>query len=217
MEESYDFLRQHTEGLPPRPRDPGTRPRADEIEIRAGWCIEIPADASPPLVTAGAELQRYLKDAMHAQIAVKRPAQLGDWRNRRQVIVAAARDKMPGCGDQLKATKDYQIVVSGNAIAVCGFDDRGAMYGLYNLIMRFSLREGPYLPKNPNTVRHSLYQARMTLSGLGWMEWPDRYLATLPLYGFDAIHCSIYRNPNNAPGPEPYLPPSLPRSMPAGE
>ena len=95
-------------------------------------------------------------------------------------------------------------MVSGNAIAVCGFDDRGAMYGLYNLIMRFSLREGPYLPKNLNTVRHSLYQARMTLSGLGWMEWPDRYLATLPLYGFDAIHCSIYRNPNNAPGPEPY-------------
>jgi len=71
-------------------------------------------------------------------------------------------------------------------------------------MMRFSLREAPYLPKNLNTVRHSLYQARMPLSGLGWMEWPDRYLATLPLYGFDAIHCSIYRNPNNAPGPEPY-------------
>ena len=69
--------------------------------------------------------------------------------------------------------------------------------------MRFSLREGPYLPRNLDTVRHSLYQARMTLSGLGWMEWPDRYLATLPLYGFDAIHCSIYRNPNNAPGPSP--------------
>ena len=49
VEESYDFLRQHTEGLPPRPRDPGMRPRADEIEIDAGWSIEIPADASPPL------------------------------------------------------------------------------------------------------------------------------------------------------------------------
>lgn len=204
VEQSYDFLRQHTEGLPPRPRDPSERPRSDEIEIGAGWSIEIPADAGSPLVVAGQELQRYLKDAMRVEVAVKRPAQLGDWRNRPQVIVAAARDKMPGCGEQLKASKDYQIVVSGNTIAVCGFDERGAMYGLYNLIMRFSLRESPYLPKNLNTVRHSLYQARMTLSGLGWMEWPDRYLATLPLYGFDAIHCSIYRNPNNAPGPDPY-------------
>ena len=204
VEESYDFLRQHTAGLPPRPRDPDLRPRADEIEIGVGWSIEIPADASPPLVAASEELQRYLKEAMQVQVAVQRPAQLGDWRGRQHVIVAAARDKMPGCGDSLKTTKDYQIAVSNNAIAVCGFDDRGAMYGLYNLIMRFNLREGPCLPKDLNTVRHSLYQARMTLSGLGWMEWPDRYLATLPLYGFDSIHCSIYRNPNNAPGPEPY-------------
>ncbi len=204
VEESYDFLRQHTEGLPPRSRDPGTYRHADEVEIGVGWVIEIPANATPPLVTACEEFQRYLKDAMRVQVAVQRPTQLGDWRNRQKVIVAAAREKMPGCGDSLKATKDYQIVVSSNMIAVCGFDDRGAMYGLYNLIMRFNLREGPYLPKNLNTVRHSLYQARMTLSGLGWMEWPDRYLAALPLYGFDAIHCSIYRNPNNAPGPEPH-------------
>jgi hypothetical protein len=204
VEESYEFLRQHTEGLSPRPRDPDLRPRADELEIGEGWSIEIPADASPALVTAGEELQRYLKDAMRVQVAVTRPAQPGDWRGRQRVIVAAARDRLPGCGDQLKASKDYRLVVSGSTIAVCGLDDHGAMFGLYNLIMRFSLREGPYLPKSLDTVRHSLYQARMTLSGLGWMEWPDRYLATLPLYGFDAIHCSLSRNANNAPGPEPY-------------
>jgi hypothetical protein len=204
VEERYDFLRQQTEGLPPRPRDPGMYCHADEIEISAGWSIAIPTNASPSLVTASEELQRYLKDAMQVQVAVERPGQPGDWRDRRQSIVVAARDKLPGYGDSLKATKDYQIVVSGNTVIVCGFDDRGAMYGLYNLIMRFKLREGPYLPKNLNTVRHSLFQARMTLSGLGWMEWPDRYLATLPLYGFDAIYCSLYRNPNNAPGPEPY-------------
>jgi hypothetical protein len=216
VEQSYDFLRQSTQGLPPRPRDPTERPRTDEIEIDSGWSIEIPADAAISLVTAAEELQRYLKDAMQVQVALKRPAQLGDWRNRRRVIVAAARDRMPGCGEQLKAAKDYQIVVSGDAVAVCGFDQRGAMFGLYNLIMRLSLREGPYLPRNLNTVRHSLYQARMTLSGLGWMEWPDRYLATLPLYGFDAIHCSIYRNPNNAPGPEPYWNDAAMRRHPPG-
>ena len=204
VEESYDFLRQHTEGLPPRPRDPDQRPRPDEIEVGAGWSIEIPADASPGLLTAAEELQRYLKEAMRVPVELKRPAQLGAVRGRSRVIVAAARDRLSGFGDALKAPKDYRIAVDGDAVTVCGFDDRGAMFGLYNLIMRFSLREGPYLPKALNTVRHSLYQARMTLSGLGWMEWPDRYLAALPLYGFDAIHCSIYRNPNNAPGPEPY-------------
>ncbi len=111
---------------------------------------------------------------------------------------------MPGCGAGLKGSKDYQIRVSGETVAVCGFDERGAMYGLYNIEARFSLREAPFLPKNLDTTRHSLYRARMTLSGLGWMEWPDRYLATLARYGFDSIHCSIYRNPNNAPGVGPY-------------
>jgi len=217
VEESYDFLRQQTEGLPPAPRAPGANRHADEIEIGAGWSIGIPANATLPLVTASEELQRYLNDAMQVKVAVARLAEPGDWRGQQQIMVVAGRDKLPGYGDSLKATKDYQIVVSSNSVVVCGFDDRGAMYGLYNLIMRFKLREGPYLPKNLNTSRHSLFQARMTLSGLGWMDWPDRYLATLPLYGFDAIHCSIYRNPNNAPGPEPYWGDTVMRRHKPGE
>jgi len=216
VEESYDFLKQHADGLPPRSRDPDARPGADEIEIGEGWSIVIPANASTPLVTAAEELQRYLKNAMRVVAEVKRSEDFGDWRDHQKTIVAAPRDRLPGIGGALKGSKDYQIAVADQTIAVCGFDDRGAMYGLYNLIMRFSLREAPFLPKNLNTVRHSLYQARMTLSGLGWMEWPDRYLATLPLYGFDAIHCSIYRNPNNAPGVEPHWSDSTMRKHPPG-
>ena len=40
VEESYDFLRQHTEGLPPRPRDPATVPARMRWNIDAGWSIE---------------------------------------------------------------------------------------------------------------------------------------------------------------------------------
>lgn len=201
----YDFQRQNTEGLPYARRDPGARPSAGEFEIApAGWSIEIPENASAPLAMAADELQRYLGEAMNVQVAVVRAANLRDWSTRANAIVAAGRTEMTGCGGRLDATKDYRIIAGPERIAVCGFDDRGAMYGLYNLIMRFRLREAPILPRNLDTVRRSLYQARMTLSGLGWMQWPDRYIATLPLYGFDAIHCSIYRNPNNAPGVGPH-------------
>ncbi|MFN0167504.1 MAG: hypothetical protein ACKV22_13820 [Bryobacteraceae bacterium] len=204
-EESYDFLRQHTDGLPPRHRDPMVKAGADEIEIgRSGWTIRIRSDASLRLQTGTEELQKYLRTAMQVQTTIDRAASIESWQGQSKVIVAGPRSAMPGCGERLKATKDYQIIAGRDRVAVCGFDDRGAMYGLYNLIMRFSLREAPLLPASLNTVRHSLYQARMTLSGLGWMTWPDRYLATLPLYGFDAIHCSIYRNPNNAPGVGPH-------------
>lgn len=216
VEESYDFLKQHAEGLPPRPRDPEARPAADEIEIGDGWSIVIPADASIPLTTAADELKRHLKDAMGVTVEVKRSEQLGDWRSHAKSIVAAPRDRMPGIGEALAGSKDYQITVADQTIGVCGFDERGAMFGLYNLIMRFNLREAPFLPKGLNTVRHSLYQARMVVSGLGWMEWPDRYLATLPQYGFDALHCSIYRNPNNAPGVDPHWGDAVMRKHPPG-
>lgn len=205
VEESYAFLEQHTKGMAPMRRDPAARRESGEMEIgRTGWRIVIPAGAALPLHTAAEELQRYLREAMEVAVEIERAESLANWRERKQAIVAGARAAMPGCGEALKARKDYQIVASDSGVATCGFDDRGAMYGLYNLIMRFRLREAPFLPSNLNTVRHSLFQARMTLSGLGWMEWPDRYLATLPLYGFDAIHCSIYRNPSNAPGVGPH-------------
>lgn len=216
VEQSFDFIRQHTEGLAPRPRDPNARPGADEMEIGEGWSIVIPADATPPLVSAAEELKRYLHEAMNVAVEVKRADQIDDWRSHPKAIVAASRAQMPGRGEALKASKDYQITVSDTTIVVRGHDDKGAMYGLYNLIMRFRLREAPILPKGLDTVRHSLYQARMTLSGLGWMEWPDRYLANLPLYGFDSIHCSIYRNPNNAPGVEPHWGDAVMRKHPPG-
>jgi hypothetical protein len=198
IEESFDFLRELAEGIPPRPRDPAPR-QDDELEIGAGWTIEIPTDASAPLVTAAEELQRYLQGAMQMDVPVHRIASVGDWQTRKHVIVAAERGQMPDCGDGLKASKDYRIRVASDAIGVCGFDQAGAAFGLYNLAMRFHLREAPYLPRKLDTLRHSVHRTRMVASGLGWMEWPDRYLATLPLYGFDAIFCSEYRNPNNAP------------------
>ena len=44
----------------------------------------------------------------------------------------------------------------------------------------------------------------MTLSGLGWMEWPDRYLSILAHYGFDSIYASVYANPNGVAAGPPY-------------
>jgi hypothetical protein len=81
-------------------------------------------------------------------------------------------------------------------VTVCGYDERGSMFGLYNLEARMNLREGPFLPSQLNTVRHSLYNARMVHSWMGWMEFPDSLLSHLAHDGFDAIFASVYANPN---------------------
>lgn len=216
LEQPFDFINQHTQGLPPLSRDPDARLSADELAIDDKWRIAIPAHATVPLTTAAQELQQYLKVAMRVDVALLQDADLTTLSGQQPTILAGTRDQLPGAGADLKASKDYRIMVTDNVITVCGFDELGTMYGLYNLTMRFRLREAPFLPKKLDTVRHSLYQARMTLSGLGWMTWPDRYLATLPLYGFDAIFCSIYRNPNNAPGVGPYWDDTTKRKHPTG-
>ena len=72
---------------------------------------------------------------------------LNNWEKLKQPIVVGTREQMPGCGQELKGPKDYEIQVTPNNIVVCGFDQRGAMFGLYNLESRMNLREAPFLPQ----------------------------------------------------------------------
>ena len=206
-EPSYAFSKELTEGIDPElgRRDSAAKPGSDEMVIaNQGWTLVINSGAGSPLREAARALHSYLAKAMQVELGMEEKTSLADWANRKQVIMAGRREDLSGCGADLKSGKDYQVMVSPDRVIVCGYDEAGAMYGLYNLEERFSLREAPYLPRNLNTIRHSLFKARMTLSGLGWMEWPDSYLAMLSRYGFDSIYASVYDNPNGVPGPPPF-------------
>jgi hypothetical protein len=204
IEEPYDFAKVLSEGFQWPLRDPLAKPRPQEVALPSdGWTLLIPSGAGVVLRQAAQEFCTYLNQAMQVRLTQQTRDSLSGWKGLRKTIVAATRDSLPGCGSQLTGPKDYQVVVSPDLIVVCGFDERGAMYGLYNLEERMSLREAPFLPNDLDTVRHSLYKARMTLSGLGWDEWPDRYLALLARFGFDSIFASVYSNPNGVAGPSP--------------
>ena len=201
IEQPHDFRKVLSEGpLETLRRDPQARPSPSEMSIPAqGWSVVVPASAGPLLRQAAEDFREYLDRAMQVRVALEPKPSLEGWASLGNAIVAGAREQMPGCGAALKGRKDYQIVVGPGRVAVCGYDERGAMYGLFNLEARMTLREAPFLPRDLNTTRHSLYKARMTLSGLGWEEWPDKYLATIAHYGFDSIFASVYANPNGVP------------------
>ncbi len=204
IEKPYNFAKVLSEGFAWPLRDPAANPTPQEVALPSdGWNLLIPSSAGMVLRQAAQEFSAYLNKAMQVRLTRQTSNSLSDWKGLRKTIVAATRDSLPDCGSQLTGPKDYQIVVSPDLIVVCGFDERGAMYGLYNLEERMSLREAPFLPNSLNTVRHSLYKTRMTLSGLGWGEWPDPYLAMLARFGFDSIFASVYANPNGVDGPSP--------------
>jgi len=178
-------------------RDPAARPRPGEMALpERGWRLLWDRRSSPVLANAVQDFQDYLRTAMQVQVEVEGLAELGDESRFSQCIVVGTREHLPGCGAGLRGPKDYEIRVTPERLTVCGNDERGAMFGLYNLEARMNLREAPFLPDDLATVRHSLHDTRMVLSWMGWMDWPDAVLSHLAHDGFDGIFASVYANPN---------------------
>lgn len=203
IEEPYEYHRYLKQGPVHQPRrDPDTRARPGEMEIAAeGWLLVGDVSAGLALQHALQDFRDYLETSMAVKVDLEQVPSFDEWDSKRRTILAGTREQLPSCGVELRANKDYQLQVSPEQIVVCGFDEAGVIYGLYNLEVRMNLREGPFLGRDLQTTRHSLYQTRMVLNWMGWMEWTDSYLAHLVHDGFDAIFASVYANPNGAEGP----------------
>ena len=183
-------------------RNAAFQPTPDEMALsERGWRLVWNKQSSPALSSAVRDLRDYLEVCMRVEVKLEELQSLDGWETVPQTIVVGTRKLLPGCSAELTHSKDYQLIASPDRLVVCGHDERGAIAGLHNLEARMNLREAPFLPKRLNTVRRSLYQNRMVLSWMGWMEWPDRVLSHLAHDGFDAIFTSVYANPNGDPGP----------------
>ncbi len=197
-EKLYDYHKRLSEGPVHIPRrSPDVIPLASEMALpEQGWKLVWNRNSPVVLQTAVQDFQDYLTTSMGVHVEAVGQDSLEDWRTLDRCIVVGTRDQMPGIGMDLKGPKDYEIAVNPQQVAVCGYDERGAMYGLYHLEARMNLREAPFLPGDLRTVRHSLYDTRMVQSWMGWMEFPDPLLSHLAHAGFDAIYVSPMANPN---------------------
>ncbi len=206
VEKPYDYHKTFLSGSVHRPlRSPEGKATDKEMVIEdSGWRIQIPIESGPVTKFAANDLQEFFKISMSVDTALVESSSLADWQKGQRIIFAGTPKDLPGMGADLKKSKDYEIQVTPDRIVVCGYDERGVMFGLFNLESRMGLREGPYLPKDLSTVRHSLYQNRMAQTWLGWMQWPDKFLSHMAHDGYDAIFASVYANPNGVAGPPHY-------------
>ena len=206
-EERYAYHKALKEGPIHRLRhDPAARPTAQEIDLSAGgWKLLATGKPGSVLGLAAEDFRDYLAVSMQVPVSMEHSASLQDSRPITRVIIAGTKQTLPGCGSGLDGPKDYALEFSAERVVICGFDEAGAAQGLYNLEARMTLREGPFLEKNYHAARKSLYRRRLVLNGLGWMEWPDPYLAHVAHAGYDAIYASPYANPNGAEGTAHYV------------
>ena len=164
--------------------------------LQNDWNLVWNTGSSIVLQNAVLDFQDYMDKSMGIQVVVDGRDSIEGWQTLSQCIVVGTRDQMPECGAGLKGPKDYEIIIAHERVAICGYDERGAMYGLYNLEARMNLREAPFLPADLMTVRHSHYDVRLVHSWMGWMEWPDSLLSHLSHDGFDGIFAFPQTNPN---------------------
>ena len=210
-EERYAYHRSFDSGSIHQPRrDSSIRPNANETAVDNSWSILTHPNCGPLAAFGVADTQEYFRESMRIDGIGLSNIPFANWKTSTKTIVVGTPElfqaigKDPSLGQELKGPRDYEIRVSNDRIVVCGYDDAGVMQGLFNLQARMSLREGPYLPNDLQTVRHNLYDTRMVLSWLGWMQWPDKYLSHLAHDGYNAIYASVYANPNGVPGPPHY-------------
>jgi len=198
QESPYSYHKSLSEGTVHLPRrDHEAVKGSEEISLSEGkWSLVFSTTSKPLLMHAVQDFRDYLAISMELKVEEGGRDSLEGWQSMDRCIIAGTRDQLPGCGLTLKKPKDYEIQVTAGRIMVCGFDERGTMFGLYNLEARMNLRGAPYLPEGLKTVRHSLYDVRLVHSWMGWMEWPDNLLSHLAHDGFDGIYASAMANPN---------------------
>lgn len=178
-------------------RDPDAQPRPGEMVLpKVGWKVVVAEDSGEACLDIAKDFQDYLKSSMDVYVAVESRPSLADWKNLKHTILLGITEHFPGMGGSLNTAKGYELRADSERIVICGYDLPGIRQGIFNLEARMNLREAPFLPEGLHAVRNSLYQRRMALSWLGWMEWPDQQLSRLAHDGFDGLFTSVYANPN---------------------
>ena len=149
LENLYDYHKRLSAGPVHVPRrDPDARAKAGELTLpEHGWKLVWNQRSTPVLRGAVRDFQDYLDKSMQIGVEVEGRDSLEKWQSLGRSIVVGTRGQMPGCGTALKGPKDYEILATPERLTVCGYDERGAMYGLYNLEARLNSARGPSCPR----------------------------------------------------------------------
>jgi hypothetical protein len=213
IEERYDYHKTFLSGsIHNYRRREETARDANELEVaKTSWRLVSLKECGGLVRYACDDTVEYFDRSMSVRIELESTDSLKGWRERANTIVVGTKEQFgedsansDPLGAKLIRSKDYEIRTTESQIIVCGFDEAGVIHGLFHLQSRMNLREAPLLPTSLKLVRNSLYERRIVLSWLGWMQFPDNYLNHLAHDGYDAIFASVYANPNGVEGPAHY-------------
>ncbi|GAA4446082.1 hypothetical protein GCM10023091_38600 [Ravibacter arvi] len=176
-------------------RDRGQAGTNDEFSLE-GWQLQYISGGDQVIETAVEDFREFMKVSMDVEIPVLKIEPAVRAKKKGNQIVVGLKEYFPQYAANLKGPKAYALIKEKQQLLVIGYDPVGVLQGLFCLEAQMKFREGPFLEKNLRWIREAVYERRMVLSGLGWMEWPDNQLAHIAHNGFDGLFTSVYANAN---------------------
>ena len=168
VEEAYDFRKRlecvHEKGR----RDPAATCAENELELKDGFSIVLPKDASDFVRRVVRDFEDYLSVSMGVMSRVER-----DQGSLRMSVDASMRER------------EYRIEV-GDGVSIRAHDERALAQAFYRLEDRMNLRRGPFLKRGIEN-RRPRFAVRMTHSGYGHMMYEEPMLNAMAHAGMTAI------------------------------
>lgn len=178
-------------------RDKDLVKRPDEFSLAEGqWRLCYVPGVSEVVETAVADFREFMRASMEVGIETESVDGFKSLKRKEKLILAGTKNSFPQYAGLVKGPKGYALLREKQNLVVVGYDEVGVLQGLFNLEAQMKLRDAPFLSANLRLVRESIYERRMVLSGLGWMEWPDNLLSHIAHNGFDGLFTSVYANAN---------------------
>ncbi len=125
------FIEELCQAHNPGDRIPGTRAKAGEADLSAGWRIAAPADADDLVKTAVEDFRDYCRTVQHAKVGLAQ--------------TPAEKTLVLSVGAPLHGSEGYEISITADRIRLRGSSGRGVFRGLIELERRMGERGGPFL------------------------------------------------------------------------
>ena len=177
LERNYDFCKRLLEVHKKDRRDHSIKPNENEFVFTGPVAILMPQNSGIVVETAARDFADYLFTSMNVPAYVTYDSQ--------QDLCGAVRLRTNKDLAEASQCRGHRVTVD-KSVLVEGYDENGIAQALYYLEDVMNLRQAPYLPKGSIT-RRVMFNPRTVMSGYGYGEYPDAYLAQLAHHGFSGI------------------------------
>jgi len=156
------------------------------VVVDESWSIDVPVECSLVVKTGAEDLQSYLKRKKGLSLEIRK---ISEMEIQGKIILIVKKGELGVSYPELKESESYILEIDDNKITICGFDDRGAIYGIYYLEDLMGFQDDAKIGKT-KLVKKPLFRWRFATDFS--LKFPDENLSFLSHVGVNCLYVHIF-------------------------